>query len=100
VRRHSHDARIESAEAQARAWEQQKADERAARGCTNPQPERAQQPVTDQAIGEMLFAAVALAERAGIDPEQALREANAAFERVVRERGSSPSSGGQGSSSS
>ena len=95
VRRHPHvfgDAVIESAEAQTDAWEQQKADERAARGETSAmdgvplalpallrarklisravraglvKPEAAPtEPVTEQAIGEMLFAAVALAQRA------------------------------------
>jgi ATP diphosphatase len=116
-RRHPHvfgDAVIESADAQTRAWEQQKADERAARGATSamdgvplalpallrarklisraaraglgPEAARAAEPVSVEKIGEMLFAAVALAERKGIDPEQALRDANAAFERRVRER--------------
>lgn len=32
-----------------------------------------------QAVGQMLFAAVALARKAGIDPEQALQQYNAAF---------------------
>ena len=117
VRRHPHvfgDARIETAEAQTRAWEQQKAVERASRGATSaldgvplalPALSRARvlisrarraglakpeadsaDPLTEQQIGEMLFAAVALAERAGIDPEQSLREFNAAFERRVRHR--------------
>ena len=115
VRRHPHvfgDAQIETAEAQTHAWEQQKAEERAARGETSamdsvplalPALLRARKlisrarraglakpdgspedPVTERAIGELLFAAVALAERAGIDSEQALREANAAFERRMR----------------
>jgi uncharacterized protein YabN with tetrapyrrole methylase and pyrophosphatase domain len=44
------------------------------------------QPVTAQELGEMLFAAVERAERAGIDPEQALRDASGAFERRIRER--------------
>ena len=34
----------------------------------------------------MLFETVALAARTGIDPEQALRAANAAFESRIRER--------------
>ncbi|HKA16520.1 MAG TPA: nucleoside triphosphate pyrophosphohydrolase [Myxococcota bacterium] len=112
-RRHPHvfgDARIETAEAQTHAWERQKADERAARGAASamdgipralPALSRArklisrarraglakpavEKPVTDHQIGEMLFAAVELAERAGIDPEQALRDANAVFEQRVR----------------
>ncbi len=33
----------------------------------------------EQAAGELLFAAVALARRAGVDPEQALQRCNAAF---------------------
>jgi hypothetical protein len=33
-----------------------------------------------------LLSVVALAQRAGVDPETALRNANAAFERRVRER--------------
>lgn len=33
----------------------------------------------EQAAGELLFAAVALARRAGVDPEQALQRRNAAF---------------------
>lgn len=34
----------------------------------------------EQAAGELLFAAVALARQAGVDPEQALQKRNAAFE--------------------
>jgi len=116
VRRHPHvfgDAKIETAEAQTHAWEQQKADERAARGAASamdgvplalPALLRARklisrarraglgpdagsaEPITAERIGEMLFAAVVLAERAGIDPEQALRDANASFEDEVRRR--------------
>jgi ATP diphosphatase len=44
------------------------------------------EPITEEDLGELLFALVERAERAGIDPEQALRDANAAFERGVRER--------------
>ena len=33
----------------------------------------------EQAIGELLFAAAALARKAGVDPEQALQKCNAAF---------------------
>jgi MazG family protein len=113
VRRHPHvfgDAVIETAEAQTHAWERQKADERAARGegamdgvpLALPALLRARklislarragvhassaESVTEQALGELLFAAVERAERAGVDPEQALRAANAAFERRVRAR--------------
>lgn len=43
--------------------------------------ERAPDPGTaEQAAGELLFAAVALARQAGIDPEQALQKRNAAFQ--------------------
>ncbi len=116
VRRHPHvfgDAKIASAAAQTDAWERQKADERAARGepgamdgvpLALPALLRARklisraaraglaesgspaEQVTERSIGEMLFSVVELAQRAGIDPEQALREANAAFERRMRER--------------
>jgi len=108
------EAQIETAEAQTHAWEKQKADERAARGETSamdgvplglpallrarklisrarraglgPDTANTAEPVTAEKIGDMLFGAVALAERAGIDPEQTLREVNARFERTVRER--------------
>ena len=33
----------------------------------------------EQAMGQLLFAAAALARSAGIDPEQALQKCNAAF---------------------
>jgi len=118
-RRHPHvfgDAVIETSAAQTDAWERHKAGERAARGAESAldgvplalpallrarklisrarraglaKPEEPAQSVSDQVIGEMLFAAVALAEREGIDPEQALRDASAAFERFMRERESS-----------
>ena len=115
VRRHPHvfgDAVIEDADAQTRAWEQQKAGERAARGETSamdgvplalPALLRARkliaraaragitnlddgpaQPVNEQWIGEQLFGLVSLAQRAGIDPEAALRDANAVFEARMR----------------
>jgi nucleoside triphosphate diphosphatase len=108
------EAQIETAEAQTHAWERQKADERAARGETSamdgvplalpallrarklisraqraglgPVTANPEEPVTAEKIGDMLFGAVALAECAGIDPEQTLREVNARFERTVRER--------------
>ena len=114
VRRHPHvfgDAVIDTAHAQTAAWEQQKAGERAARGATSAMDgvplalpallrarkllsrarragltKRDAEPITEEDLGELLFALVERAERAGIDPEQALREANAAFERRVRER--------------
>jgi ATP diphosphatase len=111
-RRHPHvfgDAVIETAEAQTHAWEQQKADERAARGEQSAMDgvplalpallrarklisrarraglaEREAEPITERELGELLFAAVEQAERAGIDPEQALRDTSAAFERRAR----------------
>src|SRR5688572_2737575 len=112
VKRHPHvfgDAEIASAAAQTDAWEKQKAEERAARGATSamdgvplalPALLRARklisrarraglaksdaEPITEQALGEMLFAAAERAERAGIDPEQALRNACADFEHRIR----------------
>ena len=115
VRRHPHvfgDAKIETAQAQTDAWEQQKAEERAARGATSamdgvplalpallrarklisrarraglgPDTSPPAEPPTAQRIGERLFGAVALAERSGIDPEQALRDASADFEQLIR----------------
>jgi ATP diphosphatase len=108
------DAVIETARAQTDAWEKQKAEERAARGAHSamdgvplalpallrarklvsraaraglaPDGAPAAEPVTPQQIGEMLLATVRLAQRAGIDPEQALRDANAAFEQRMRAR--------------
>ena len=112
VKRHPHvfgDAEIASAAAQTDAWEKQKAEERAARGATSamdgvplalPALLRARklisrarraglsnkdvEPITEQALGEVLFVAVEQAERAGIDPEQALRDASARFEQRMR----------------
>jgi ATP diphosphatase len=112
VKRHPHvfgDAEIASAAAQTDAWEKQKAVERAARGATSamdgvplalPALLRARklisrarraglsnkdvEPITEQALGEVLFVAVEQAERAGIDPEQALRDASARFEQRMR----------------
>ena len=108
------DAEIATAQAQTDAWERQKAAERATKGWHSamdgvplalpallrarklvsrarraglgPDAASAAGSVGAGEIGEMLFAAVALAERAGIDPEQALRDASAAFERSVRAR--------------
>jgi MazG family protein len=108
------DAVVETAQAQTDAWERQKSAERAAKGehsamdgvpLALPALLRARKLVsraaragladgaapaegslTAQRIGEMLFSAAALAERAGIDPEQALRDANAAYEARIRER--------------
>ena len=107
------DAVVETAQAQTDAWERQKSAERAAKGehsamdgvpLALPALLRARKLVSRaaragladvaapadgslsaQRIGEMLFSAAALAERAGIDPEQALRDANAAYEARMRE---------------
>ncbi len=107
------DAVVETAQAQTDAWERQKSAERAAKGehsamdgvpLALPALLRARKlvsraaragladvsapaagPLTAQRIGEMLFSAAELAERAGIDPEQALRDANAAYEARMRE---------------
>jgi MazG family protein len=107
------DAVVETAQAQTDAWERQKSAERAAKGehsamdgvplalpallrarklvsrAARAGLEHGAQPadgaLTSQRIGEMLFSAAALAERAGIDPEQALRDANAAYEARMRE---------------
>ena len=112
VKRHPHvfgDAEIASAAAQTDAWEKQKAEERAARGATSAMDgvplalpallrtrkliSRARRaglansdanPITQQELGDLLFAAVERAERAGIDPEQALRNASADFEHRIR----------------
>jgi ATP diphosphatase len=113
-KRHPHvfgGAQIASAAAQTDAWEKQKAEERAARGATSaldgvplglPALLRARklisrarragltsndvEPVTEQTLGEILFAAVERAERSGIDPESALREASARFEQEIRSK--------------
>jgi MazG family protein len=110
------DAVIETAAAQTDAWERQKADERAARGEAGamdgvplalpallrarklvsrarraglPRPAPAE-PIADlpneTQLGQLLLGVVALAEELGIEPEDALREASAAFESSVRER--------------
>lgn len=123
VRRHPHvfgDAKIDTAHAQTAAWEQQKADERAARGETSamdgvplalPALLRARKLVSraeragferpgarlaellaafesgdTETLGDLLLSIVALAERAGLEPETALRNATAKFERRIRER--------------
>ena len=39
----------------------------------------ADKAVAEQAVGELLFTAAALARQAGVDPEQALQKRNAAF---------------------
>ena len=104
---------VETAQAQTDSWERQKSAERAAKGehsamdgvplglpallrarklvsraaragLADGAPP-AEEPLTPQRIGEMLFSAAARASRAGIDPEQALRDANAAYEARMRE---------------
>ena len=64
----------------ARYGVQTRADARCVADCAKAL-ERAPDPDTaEQAAGELLFAAVALARQAGIDPEQALQKRNAAFQ--------------------
>lgn len=48
--------------------------------CARTLQETADPKTAEKAVGELLFAAVALARQAGIDPEQALQKRNAAFE--------------------
>jgi len=107
------DAVVETAQAQTDAWERQKSAERAAKGERSAMDgvplalpallrarklvsraaragladgaPPAEDPLTARRIGEMLFSAAALAERAGIDPEAALRDANADYEARMRE---------------
>jgi ATP diphosphatase len=123
VRRHPHvfgNAVVETAAAQTDAWEQQKADERAARGDTSamdgvplalpallrarkllsraaragserPGAERATEQLAafesgEPVLGDLLFSIVSIAQRAGLEPETALREATEAFERRIRAR--------------
>jgi nucleoside triphosphate diphosphatase len=111
------DASVESAQAQTDAWERHKAAERAEKGEHSamdgvplglpalmrarklisravraglaPAAPPVEGPVTEQRIGEMLLAAATLAQRAGIDPEQALRERLAEFETALRREESS-----------
>jgi ATP diphosphatase len=113
------DAQVETAQAQTEAWERQKTAERAAKGEQSamdgvplalPALLRTRKLVaraaraglagdaalaeaarTAQQIGEMLFAAAELAERSGVDPEQALRDANADYEARMRAREASRS---------
>ena len=61
--------------------------DRAARnGIDLPTSERIELParIDDDAIGDLLFAVVGLAERHGVDPEQALRDASRRFADAVR----------------
>ena len=132
-RRHPHvfgEVRIDNAEAQTRAWEEQKAAERAASGNASalagvarglpallrafklqnraarvgfdwPDPEGALDKLREEIeelaaeivpdanpsealvdeVGDVLFSAVNLARKLGIEPEEALRRGNAKFER-------------------
>ena len=103
------EAKIESSAAQTESWERIKAAERAGAGApTDPfadvplvlpalaraaklqrratraglaaaLPEAPDEKLDAAALGERLFALVALANREGLDPEQALRDANARF---------------------
>jgi hypothetical protein len=47
-------------------------------------PEAPAESLDAEQLGQRLFALVALANRDGLDPEQALREANARFSDRVR----------------
>jgi uncharacterized protein YabN with tetrapyrrole methylase and pyrophosphatase domain len=107
------EAKIESSAAQTESWERIKAEERAEAGAPAdpfadvplalPALARAAKlqrraaraglaaapPPPDEkldaaALGEQLFALVARANRGGLDPEQALREANARFVAALR----------------
>jgi uncharacterized protein YabN with tetrapyrrole methylase and pyrophosphatase domain len=118
VRRHPHvfgEARIGSASAQARSWDEIKAAERRGRapdagvldGVPAALPALARavklqrravraglgEPAGDEAppdgeeeLGDRLFALASLASEGGLDPERALRDANARFEGRVRAR--------------
>jgi MazG family protein len=107
------DAKVESSAAQTESWEAIKAAERAAAGRTadpladvplalpalaraaklQRRAERAGHPparpaseekLDAETLGERLFALVTLANREGLDPEQALRDANARFAAKLR----------------
>jgi ATP diphosphatase len=114
------DARIDTAQAQTDAWERQKAEERAGKGEHSAMdgvplalpallrarkllsraaragfesPEAAgahAQAEPAEAHGERLLAAAARAQRDGVDPEQALRDALARFEAELRARERGP----------
>jgi ATP diphosphatase len=109
------DAVVESASAQTDAWERRKAEERARAGASSaadgvplalpallrarkllsraqragfesPQPAQAQaRPESAEAHGARLLDAAARAQRDGVDPEQALRDAVARFEQRLRD---------------
>ena len=66
----------------ARAAKLQRRAARAGLGAALPEP--AGEKLDAAALGERLFALVALANRDGLDPEQALREANARFVAELR----------------
>ena len=67
----------------ARAAKLQRRAARAGLGAALPEP--GEEKLDAAALGERLFALVALANRAGLDPEQALRDANARFVARARE---------------
>ena len=117
------DAEIRTADEQTRSWEAIKAAERAEAGAHDHPldavplalpalaraaklqrraareglgaalPEPGDEKLDILALGERLFALVALANREGLDPEQALRDANARF--VARAKGGGRSSSRQ-----
>jgi uncharacterized protein YabN with tetrapyrrole methylase and pyrophosphatase domain len=66
----------------ARAAKLQRRAARAGLGAALPEP--GDEKLDAAALGERLFALVALANREGLDPEQALREANARFVAELR----------------
>jgi len=107
IKRHPHvfgEDRIDSAAAQTKAWEEHKAAKRAARiGFEWPDAAPALVKIDEELseikdeiksgsdperigdeVGDLLFACVALARGLGVDPEAALRSANAKFERRFR----------------
>jgi nucleoside triphosphate diphosphatase len=60
---------------------------RAERAGLAPAESERSEPLDETALGERLFELVALANRRGLDPEQALRDANARFVARVRAAG-------------
>mgnify|MGYP002801652179 FL=1 len=64
----------------ARYGVQTRADARCVAACAMARERAPDSGTAEQAAGELLFAAVALARQVGIDPEQALQKRNAAFQ--------------------